>query len=188
MGSLPVILCARERVRNILGRCNLHGKLVSMVFVFSCVNILLVLEFALPKPLHYTRGTSIICALAIESADENVLELLGNTRAPFVRLTRHVEDAGSGLESRIAKVWDAIKHPSTFVSSATWHVLGAGNDVSQEAQAAIRALRTSLSGSTRSKIIIGRICLAPDLTPSFSFAKMSLKVCRNCSPQTCCRY
>ncbi|KAL5526551.1 hypothetical protein ACEPAF_8275 [Sanghuangporus sanghuang] len=142
---------------------------------FATYSVDVVCTFALPKPLYYTRGASVPCALAIESSDENVLELLGSSRAPFVRLTRHVEDIGSGLETKIAKIWDAIKQPNTFVNCATWSVADVGNEQSQEIKAAIRALQTSLRGDMRSKILIGQICLAPDLTPSFSFAKMTLK-------------
>ncbi|KAL5486045.1 hypothetical protein ACEPAI_7089 [Sanghuangporus weigelae] len=142
---------------------------------FATYSVDVVCTFALPKPLHYIRGASVLCALAIESSDENVLELLGNSRAPFVRLTRHVEDSGSGLETKIAKIWDAIKQPSAFVSCATWRVADVDNEQNQEIKAAIRALQTSLGGDTRSKIVVGQICLAPDLTPSFSFAKMTLK-------------
>ncbi|KAL5525744.1 hypothetical protein ACEPAG_7081 [Sanghuangporus baumii] len=142
---------------------------------FATYSVDVVCTFALPKPLHYVRGASVLCALAIESNDENVLELLGNSRAPFVRLTRHAEDTGSGLETKIAKIWDAIKQPSAFVSCATWCVADVGNEQNEEIKAAIRALQTSLGGDMRSKLLLGQIYLAPDLTPSFSFAKMTLK-------------
>ena len=113
--------------------------------------------------------------LKLEGPDENILELLGNPSALRVQLSRHVEDTHSGLETKIARLWDAIKQPSTFVSSASWSVADV-DDQDGEIRTALRVLSEDTRGSSHSKILIGRIPLASDLTPSFSFGKLSVKV------------
>ncbi|KAH8117977.1 hypothetical protein DFH11DRAFT_1541234 [Phellopilus nigrolimitatus] len=141
---------------------------------FSAYTVDVTCTLALAKPLCYTRGSAIPCVLALESADAQIAELLANAHAPAVQLCRHVEDAGTGLELRIARIWDALRPPSALASRASWSVIvgGAGDAA---ATAATRALESSLRGDLHSKILVGEIPLPETLTPSFSFDKMTLK-------------
>ncbi|KAI5119431.1 hypothetical protein M0805_009882 [Coniferiporia weirii] len=142
---------------------------------FVAYNVDVICTFALARPLSYTRGTSIPCVLALECADAQTIELLASARAPVVRLCRCVDDASSGLELKITRILDAIKPPCMLASCAELRVADTTDMESGGFASAIRAIKTSLQGDLHSKILIGEIPLREDLTPSFSFARMSLK-------------
>lgn len=118
--------------------------------------------------------------MALESSDEKILELIARPRAPaaMVRLCRCVDDASAGLEVKLTRLFDAIRPPCTKVSSAGWR-LASGADMENDG---VKAVTRGLRRDVPVKVLIGEIPLPPDMTPSFSFARLALNVSR---PRIC---
>lgn len=106
----------------------------------------------------------------------NVLGLLASAGAPCIQLSAQVSDSSSGIEAKIARILDHTKQPGVLVSSATWSLADNVYEQSEEMLAGVRAVKSHLTGGVHSKLLIGEIPLARDLTPTFTFAKISLEV------------
>ncbi|KAJ7252467.1 hypothetical protein C8J57DRAFT_1077472, partial [Mycena rebaudengoi] len=110
--------------------------------LFSVLAVDVKCTLALAKPLCYTRSSSIPCALTIETANAQALDVLASPTAALVYLERHTRSITNGISRRYA-------NPLICGQAVFW--------ASTEGAAAETSLRRQL---------MGEIHLRPTLQPS----------------------
>ncbi|KAJ7762030.1 hypothetical protein DFH07DRAFT_417656 [Mycena maculata] len=136
--------------------------------VFSTRQVEAVCTLSLAKPLSYTRGSPIPCALTLSSTDEQALDLLSSPRAISVHLRRRLKPIVPA--SKRNGIFDAnadlSADPAENLAAASWWP-SLGGDEDAPGSGPLRNIST--------RRLDGEIQLAPTLKPSSRIAHFAVE-------------